>query len=346
MKPFFYVLASLLIYSVSYADFEFEQFKAQVTVSRVTEDTSQLQTTDTPPVPLGEAAVTRSEPQKFAPAAATCVKVYPIDGREFGDNLITRVKVANDTALPKLIETTPDYVVYAFTAPGTHNVSFRQIGQNPLDFEELDVSVVVGGSVAPPSPVDPPKPPPIGGTVQEASRKAALSLNDPATSTSMINALRDAVTKATGQPLASQKQIVRDAIELVLLNRKGESRQKDWLTLWREPVNAAIALQNPQANYLALIREAIDGLASTAVAGQLPIIEMLTIEGCGDCEIFKQRDLPQIDFATIEIKQGRDASVRMYPAFRIHNNGRTVLVEGYRSADTLRTVVTSMTRGN
>jgi hypothetical protein len=336
------LLCLVLCSAVAQAQFQIEQFKAQVVVTRVTEDTSQLETIEEPHIALGPAATTRTDPKKLPAAGATCVKVDPLEGKEFGENLISRVVVSKNTATAQLIETTPQYVIYAFTKAGSHSVSFFQIGQNPLDFSQIsDVAIVVDSGSGPvPGPVDPP--PPISGSVAEASRRGAVALNDPATANAMASALRTAITQARGQTLDAQKSIVRTAIETVLLNRKGPSRQKDWLLLWREPVNSAIARENPQQNYLSLIQQAADGLTATNSAGTLPVVTMYSIANCPDCELFKNADVQSINFATVKIV-GSDSSVRTYPSFRIEHAGRTVMAEGYHSASQLRSLISQMT---
>lgn len=342
MKNFLSAILLLSFCSVSLADFDVKQFKAQAVTSRVLEDSSQLQTTDDPPVPLGPVVVSRSEPKPFPPQPATYVKVYPLEGKQFGENLIARASVYRKTATAQLMETTPEYVVYAFTQAGTHEVSFKQIGQNPLDYEEKDVIVIVGGGGSGPGPVDPP--PPISGAVSEASRKGATALNDPATASAMASALRGAIAQATGKPIDEQKLIVRSAIETVLLNRKGESRTKDWLALWREPVNNAIAGENPQANYLSLIQQAADGLSGTsAFSSSLPVITMYSMSNCRNCELFKEVDIPRIKFASVSIDYtASNPAVLTYPSFMIECYGKRMMAEGYHTAAQLQELISYM----
>jgi hypothetical protein len=341
MKNFLAILLCLSAASAFAADFDIEQFKAQAVTSRVMEDSSQLLTNDDPSVALGPVVITRSEPKVFPPAPATYVKIYPLAGKDFGENLISRVSVRDKSVVPQLLELTPRYAIYAFTRSGDHEVRFIQIGQNPLDFAEREVTVSVGNGPNPP-PVDPgdPNPPPVSGSVAEASRKGAAALNDPATASAMATALLGAVSQAEGKSIDEQKLIVRTAIETVLLDRKGESRSKDWLALWREPVNTAIAAENPQVNYLALIRQAAAGLGGSSASRSLPTVTMFSLTACQNCDLFKRVDLPLIKYATVRIDStGANPSVIRYPSFLIEAYGKRMMAEGYHTADQIRELI-------
>lgn len=110
-------------------------------------------------------------------------------------------------------------------------------------------TVTVRTSLDPsPGPVDPipdPKPepdpaPPIGefDNLLKVSKAGATTLADQPTALMLANAINTAIesTPAT-TPMATATASMGKTIEAALLSREGVSRTKDWLNLWRKPVN-------------------------------------------------------------------------------------------------------------
>lgn len=112
----------------------------------------------------------------------------------------------------------------------------------------------------PTGPVDPP-PSSLLQEITAASREGVTKLSDPTTAV----ALREALTAVLPQLSPSLPEAQRQAttaIETTLLFRSPVSRTKDWLNLWRVPIQNVIKKSPPQTtdDYRKMVQAMIAGL--------------------------------------------------------------------------------------
>lgn len=117
-----------------------------------------------------------------------------------------------------------------------------------------------------PGPVDPGKPSDFAD-VTAASKTGTTALADPPTAADLsksISAKASQISATT--PIADAQVAMVVEIENALFRRQGGSRYKDWTTLWRKPVNAAIDKAKTDgrikttADYLAAMKAVAEGL--------------------------------------------------------------------------------------
>lgn len=136
------------------------------------------------------------------------------------------------------------------------------------------IEVVLGEPTKPDDPIKPPPdtPPPSGtfDDIKTISANGSNTLADPTTSGRLASSLRAIVpaVRAAADLPSAQANVV-NAIENTLLTRIGSSRNKDWLGLWRRPLNTAIEaakqsgrIKTP-ADYAAVIEAMAAGLQPT-----------------------------------------------------------------------------------
>ncbi len=117
-----------------------------------------------------------------------------------------------------------------------------------------------------PTPPTPPTPPANYQAVEQASRTGANNLQDRITTESLVNTIRGniATLKDSNLEIAKAKMVL--AIEGCLLQRSGTSLSKDWLNLWRKPVNAVLQQYSftTTSQYLEAMEASAKGLATSA----------------------------------------------------------------------------------
>jgi hypothetical protein len=114
-------------------------------------------------------------------------------------------------------------------------------------------------------PVQPPVPPPVTSPSYESirltSRAAVDTLQDAATTSLLAGSLTGLLPKLPNY-LPDAKGMVTSTIETCFLMRQPTSRSKDWLNVWRIPVDKEIAKANPQTvdEFKECLKAAIRGL--------------------------------------------------------------------------------------
>lgn len=128
---------------------------------------------------------------------------------------------------------------------------------------------IVLGPVVDPGPIDPGEPPPSQGfaDVAQASKAAAAAVADPPTAADLNKSiLARASVIAPTMPLANARVAMSVEIENALFRRQGVSRDKNWVDLWRKPMEAAIRKAETDgrikttANYLEAMKAVAEGL--------------------------------------------------------------------------------------
>lgn len=197
----------------------------------------------------------------------------------------------------------------------------------------------------PDPPTDPdPDPDPIRA-VETVSYEAALSVNDPPTLQALITGLENAINTAKGQTLDRQVEIIREAITVVMLQRKGDSQQKDWLNKWRNPVNAAMEKESEATPYLELMGSVIAGLKRAAT--QQPTSEpqsKVTIffrENCPPCELWKSTVDPVLRSKGWRLEYVEDPT-QPTPTFEISAYGSLTTHVGFMSVNDFSTIVSNL----
>ena len=114
-----------------------------------------------------------------------------------------------------------------------------------------------------PDPTDPPPtttPLPLQ-EITKISREGVAKLTDPTTTVALITALEDVLPKLSSS-LPEAKRQVSTTIETTLLFRGPASRSKDWINLWRIPIQNAINAAPPQDTdeYRKIVQAIISGL--------------------------------------------------------------------------------------
>ncbi len=135
------------------------------------------------------------------------------------------------------------------------------------------IEVVLGEPTKPddPPPKDPPPPTGTFDDIKTVSATGSAAVRDPTTASRLATSLRAVVpTVRVAADLPSAQATVVNAIENTLLTRVGESRNRDWLGLWRRPLNTAIesAKQSGRiktaADYAAVVEAMAAGLQPTS----------------------------------------------------------------------------------
>lgn len=159
---------------------------------------------------------------------------------------------------------------------GTGRFSVEATSFDPeVGVDEAQIEVILGGVGPPPPPVEPPTNPGNFADIAKVSRDGASSLNDPLTANRLVEALKAIQPKiASMETLQVAQSAVVLEIETVLRQRTGESRTKDWLGLWRRPLNNAIEaakasgrIKSP-SDYAAVVAAMATGLESQATGGR------------------------------------------------------------------------------
>lgn len=141
-------------------------------------------------------------------------------------------------------------------------------------------TITVTGSIAPtptptpgpinPSPVNPSpgNPPPSYESIRLTSRAAVDTLQDASTTSLLASSLINVLPRLPSY-LPDAKGLVTSTIETCFAMREPTSRRKDWLNVWRIPIDKEMAKANPQTTdeYRECLKAVIRGLC---VDGKCP----------------------------------------------------------------------------
>ncbi len=145
------------------------------------------------------------------------------------------------------------------------------------DSHTVEIKAVNAPDPPPVKPVDPPTtnptdpvtPPTQLQQLTKLSKDNSLRLNDEPTRKMLASSLQIVVDDINAKcavqqcpTLAAAQRQVQSAIELVLLQRRGASRDALWLDGWRVPNNQLIATMQIQSSkqYVAAVQAIVDGL--------------------------------------------------------------------------------------
>jgi hypothetical protein len=227
-------------------------------------------------------------------------------------------------------------IVFAIGTPGAYE--FQLIVADTSAAIDQTKHIVTVGTVGgpPPGPIDPPKPPvdppapPTDNSVYDAVKAATTNINDPTTAQALRQALLSLPEKTPG---AVQMKIAE-----VLLTRSAESQKKDWLNLWRKPVNDAI--DKAQIPYEKAVEQIIKGLETSNVRSSSKLV-VYTQPNCPPCEDWKRVELPKIEEYNWNVEWVEDPT-KSTPSFKISHNGKLREYTGYMTYNTFCLLVASM----
>lgn len=229
-------------------------------------------------------------------------------------------------------------VVFAIGTPGIY--SFQLIvADTDASIDQVKHEVKVGNVSAPPipptdpaPPTDPPTdpvPPPANKSVLKAVQAATKFIDDPTTATALRNALLSLPEKTPAT--------VQEAISNVFLNRKDQS--KDWLNLWRIPVNSAI--DRAGLPYEEVVKQIIEGLDPSANVLSASTLTFYIRDNCPPCDKWKEVVLPII-LSYGWVVDDEVTTTKSTPSFDISTNGKMESVEGYMTFEQFSTIVSEM----
>ncbi|TWU22471.1 hypothetical protein Pla52o_35270 [Novipirellula galeiformis] len=199
-----------------------------------------------------------------------------------------------------------------------------------------------------PDPSDPDGPtnpdPPANSQLREISRDAAAKLNDPTTASALAAAI-SAVNLGT---LDAMKADAQAAIESALLERKGASRDADWLSTWRRPINDGIKATTP-GGFLADLQAIASGLIDSVGSAKPPVpapvpdqpsapktfVTMFSRPDCSWCNRWKSEVWPTLESWDWELKEV--FSTQSVPQFEIASPGFGVAkMTGFQDVEKFR----------
>lgn len=189
----------------------------------------------------------------------------------------------------------------SISKPGTYEFMLIMADKDPSISYAKHTVVVGGGSPEPdePSEPDPPSPDdPSFGSVRRASKDAAAKTSDAATIKHMIASLDVAIPKLGGMTEGEARKSVGYVIEGVLLARKGQSRDADWLT-WRKEVDIAVGAADPRtvSQYADAVAAINSGLrdAESVLASKRKELHYYTSDTCNICVKWERNVLPHLN---------------------------------------------------
>lgn len=156
-----------------------------------------------------------------------------------------------------------------------------------------------GDPEQPTDPDQPTDPVPDFAELEKLSKDAAASLSDPATATALAKVLRSIKLAE----LPTMRATVAGAVEAVMLGRNRESQSKDWLGIWRRPVDEAIEVDTAE-EYLAALAAIASGLEAAIGNAPAPspapepapqkLIKMMTRVDCTWCQKWRNEVKPSL----------------------------------------------------
>lgn len=228
-KSLIAAVALLLCSSLAYAELTVTTKSAQVVVTVTPSIVTQIETVDGDKI--GDAIFSVGKPtiQPAAPAAVLQIK----SDRDLATSL---VKIKCRTAEAVLVS----QGVYVVTTPGTHDLDVNVISEQPLQWDDEQLTITVGKAEPPP----PPPPPPTDlDAITKVSRDTAPA--DPETAKLIGDFIKQAATnidvlcEAGNCPSfdvarASYQQAIGNA-----LGSRPRGSQTDW-TPWRKGLEAVL----------------------------------------------------------------------------------------------------------
>lgn len=170
-------------------------------------------------------------------------------------------------------------VFFSIPTPGKYQFGLIVADkQANIAYSYHTITVTSPGVTTPPPTVPPTLPPtvppptaPNFDSIRAVSRAGVDALNDPAT-TQLLQTNLLKVVNSLPPTLPEAKGAVTATIELCFSMRQPESRGKDWLNLWRIPLDREIAKFNPQdvGSYRECVKAMIRGLCVNGTCPNIP----------------------------------------------------------------------------
>lgn len=241
-----------------------------------------------------------------------------------------------------------DTLAFAIGTPGRYEFTLVVADKEAaIAYARHSVTIRPAGSISPPptepAPVEP-EPQPGVSQFEKLSRELAAKVGDATTATALQKSMLDAAASVRGRTLDEAKRAIGSAFESTMLQRTGESRNKDWLGLWRAPIDQAIASWAPKdtASYLSAIEAVAKGLVASAASDTVETkIVLYTRKGCVYCDRWKANVMPELQRAgwRIDIVDGAGGLV---PRFDICAYGKCTNHVGYMDVGTFSKIIQSM----
>lgn len=221
---------------------------------------------------------------------------------------------------------TGDVVAFAVRDEGQFRFSLVAVevdeaGEVLIDIASHTVTITDGFGTTPAPDPEPDKPPVSDfDALKRASKAGAIAVGDSVTAKQLADAIAAIASRET---VPETQRAFSAAVEGVLLNRKGASRDADWLGKWRRPVESEFVSVSPSSpsEYLAAIRVVGDGVRDSldsASARSVPVGASVVMEygdNCPPCEAWKARDSPALKAAGCVVEHRRAKSL---PVPKIH----------------------------
>jgi hypothetical protein len=294
---------------------------------------------------LPQQATTAPEAIIRAPEQVNIGDLVILDGRSsVGDNFLW---VPDDRAVGRFIEF-DNQLVFAIGTPGTYK--FQLIAANTqAQISQVTHSVRIGPNVPGPDPKpdpDPdPKPDPQPSKLLDAVRDATRAVDDPTTAAALRAAFLALSRDVSSEALA---QAANEARDTVLLKRSGPSQSKDWVTLWRKPVQDV--LNEDTRPFSQKLDDIIKGLEAggttvTKTATETKRITVYTLDNCPPCKEWLAAEFPKlknkIASGEVQVVQIKAVSGSV-PRFTLRNRNAEKTVQGFASAETLLSLLGTM----
>lgn len=300
-----------------------------------------------PPKPKEPTPAPQPEPEPWSPPEAVIIApeqanvgdLVILDGRSStGDN---HLWVADPRVVGRFIEF-EQQIVFAIGTPGAYTFQLI-VADRKAAIHQVTHTVHIRPQDPPtpgPGPGPGPSPPPVSGAVKQATEAATRAVDDPATAGALLAAFL-AISREgkTDEQLRSE---VHEARERVMLERSPESQKKDWVSLWREPVNKAI--EGAGITYGSALDQVIEGLravvGTTLTSSQekptaRKELNVYVSDRCPPCDLWKQNEQPKILAAGVNIRYIKGGP-HPTPTFEFTSKtGGTRVVTGYTSASSL-----------
>ena len=183
-----------------------------------------------------------------------------------------------------------------------------------------------------PGPGPGPVPPPSSDytKLKKVSDQKVQELRDPVTADRLATALSQVEAQQSVQATA---EVVRQAVERVLLTRSDQERATPWIE-WRLAVNQEIASLAPStpSQYLTILDVLISSLQESPPAAARiatrPSLRVYTRTNCSYCNLWKQVEYPKMVGWDVQFVTSQGA----VPRFQVGNK----VYSGYMTADALK----------
>lgn len=167
-------------------------------------------------------------------------------------------------------------VFFSIPSPGKYQFGLIVSDKSAsIDYKFHTIEVVGSIPTTPgpgPTPVTPPPPPTTNfDSLRQVSKNGTDTLKDPSTTQLLQTNLLKTINNLP-PTLPEAKGAVTATVELCFSIRQPESRGKDWLNLWRIPIDREIAKYNPQdvGSYKECMKAVVRGLCVNGVCPNIP----------------------------------------------------------------------------